>query len=48
VRVLEYNHRAIAAYTKCGFVVERVERDSLIIGDERHSDAIMRVSTRES
>jgi RimJ/RimL family protein N-acetyltransferase len=38
LRVLEYNHRAIAVYKKCGFAVERVEQDSVTVGDQSHSD----------
>jgi len=44
LRVLDYNQRAIAAYKKCGFVVERVERNLLTTGDERRSDFIMRIT----
>jgi RimJ/RimL family protein N-acetyltransferase len=45
LRVLEYNHRAIAAYRKAGFLAERLERDSLAVGDERYSDVVMRASS---
>ena len=48
LRVLDYNHRAIAAYKKSGFVVERVERDSVMVAGKRHSDLVMRASAHQS
>jgi len=47
LRVLEYNQRAIAVYKKCGFAVQRVEQESVTVGDQRHSDLIMCISARE-
>ncbi|MDB2369272.1 GNAT family N-acetyltransferase [Octadecabacter sp.] len=41
VRVLDYNTRAIAAYTKLGFVVEGRERQAARVGDVYHDDIIM-------
>jgi RimJ/RimL family protein N-acetyltransferase len=41
LRVLEYNHRAIASYEKCGFVREGVERESAYVAGEWYSDVIM-------
>lgn len=47
LRVLEYNHRAIASYEKCGFVREGIERDSAHVADQWHSDVIMGVLEHE-
>jgi RimJ/RimL family protein N-acetyltransferase len=41
LRVIEYNARAIAAYTKAGFVIEGRERQSARVGDAWHDDVIM-------
>ncbi len=40
-RVLAFNDRATAAYEKVGFVIEGRERESALIGKERHDDLIM-------
>lgn len=40
-RVLAFNHRAIAAYKKLGFVQEGRERQSARIGAEWHDDIIL-------
>lgn len=37
LRVLEYNARAIHAYEKCGFRVEGVLRDEMLVGDTWHA-----------
>lgn len=47
LRVLEYNHRAIRCYEKCGFRVEGVERESARVGDQWHNDVIMGVLASE-
>jgi RimJ/RimL family protein N-acetyltransferase len=47
LRVLTYNHRAIACYEKCGFVREGVERESALVAGEWHSDAIMSILEHE-
>lgn len=41
IRVIDYNARAIAAYTKLGFRVEGREREAAQVGDVRHDDIIM-------
>jgi len=41
--VLEYNHRAIACYRRCGFVQEGVLRDTALVAGEWHSDVIMSI-----
>lgn len=41
--VLEYNHRAIACYRKCGFVQEGIARDSALVAGEWHSDVTMSI-----
>jgi len=43
LRVLASNGRAIRCYEKCGFQREGVERDSVLIDGEWHSDVIMSV-----
>jgi [ribosomal protein S5]-alanine N-acetyltransferase len=47
LRVLDFNHRAIACYRKCGFIEEGRERDSALIGGEWHSDVLMSVLEHE-
>lgn len=47
LRVLAYNERAIAAYKKCGFAVEGVERDSALVAGEWHDDVIMSILDRD-
>ena len=46
-RVLAFNTRAIAAYTKVGFVEEGRERESARIGDAWHDDVIMGLLARD-
>jgi ribosomal-protein-alanine N-acetyltransferase len=41
LRVLTDNHRAIAAYEKCGFVREGIERETLLARGEWRSDLMM-------
>ena len=41
VRVLSYNHRAIRAYEKCGFVREGVERETAFVNGAWHDDVMM-------
>lgn len=43
LRVLDFNRRAIAAYEKCGFVREGVERDGAFIAGEWQTDVIMSI-----
>ena len=47
LRVLAFNHRAIACYKKCGFIEEGLERDTALIGGEWHSDVLMSVLEQE-
>jgi RimJ/RimL family protein N-acetyltransferase len=47
LRVLEFNHRAIACYERCGFVREGVERDGGWIAGEWQSDVIMSILEHE-
>jgi len=48
LRVLAFNTRAIACYTKCGFVEEGRERESVLVGDDWHDDVIMGLLAREA
>jgi [ribosomal protein S5]-alanine N-acetyltransferase len=41
--VLEYNHRAIACYKKCGFVQEGVARETTLVAGHWHNDVIMSI-----
>ena len=41
LRVLAFNHGAIASYRKCGFVQEGRERDSCWLDGQWHDDIIM-------
>lgn len=41
--VLQYNHRAITCYIKCGFVQEGVARESALVAGEWHSDITMSI-----
>jgi ribosomal-protein-alanine N-acetyltransferase len=43
LRVLAFNQRAIACYTKCGFVPEGVEREGAWIGGQWQSDLLMSI-----
>jgi RimJ/RimL family protein N-acetyltransferase len=45
--VLDYNHRAIRAYEKCGFVREGVERDSTLVDGAWQSHVMMGILERE-
>lgn len=47
VRVLEYNERAIRCYEKCGFVRERIERESAWVNGQWHNDLIMGILEHE-
>jgi RimJ/RimL family protein N-acetyltransferase len=41
IRVLAYNHRAIRAYEKCGFVIEGREREAAFVNGAWHDDVMM-------
>lgn len=47
LRVLAYNHRAIACYKKCGFVQEGVEREGALIAGQWQNDVIMSILEHE-
>jgi len=47
LRVLEFNHRAIRCYEKCGFVREGLEREGALIAGEWQSDVIMSILEQE-
>lgn len=47
VRVLAYNHRAIRAYEKCGFVLEGCERETAFVDGHWHDDIMMGVLAHE-
>lgn len=47
LRVLTDDHRAIAAYEKCGFVREGIERETLRDGDAWRSDLSMSILESE-
>ncbi len=47
LRVLEYNHRAIKCYEKCGFVIEGKEREGALIEGKNETDLIMSILKRE-
>lgn len=47
VRVLAYNHRAIRAYEKCGFVTEGRERETAFVDGHWHDDIMMGVLAHE-
>jgi [ribosomal protein S5]-alanine N-acetyltransferase len=47
LRVLSYNTRAIAAYEKCGFMREGVEREGALVEGEWHSDVMMSILEQE-
>ena len=47
LRVLDFNHRAIACYEKCGFVQEGVEREGAWIAGEWQSDVMMSILEQE-
>ena len=45
--MLAFNEHAIAAYLKCGFVVEGRERESCLMDGRWHDDLIMGVLEHE-
>ncbi|WP_166244453.1 GNAT family N-acetyltransferase [Paenibacillus turpanensis] len=47
LRVLDYNHRAISCYEKCGFIKEGVEREGAWIEDKYETDVMMSILERE-
>ena len=47
LRVLTFNHRAIACYEKCGFVQEGIEREGALIAGEWQSDVMMSILEQE-
>lgn len=47
LRVLEYNHRAIKCYEKCGFIIEGTEREGALIEGKYETDLIMSMLDRE-
>jgi RimJ/RimL family protein N-acetyltransferase len=47
VRVVDYNHRAIRAYEKCGFVVEGREREAAFVDGQWHDDVMMGILDRD-
>ncbi|CEG27745.1 GNAT family N-acetyltransferase [Bacillus sp. B-jedd] len=47
LKVLEYNHRAIACYQKCGFMIEGKEREGALIEGRFETDVMMSILDRE-
>ena len=47
LKVLEYNHRAIRCYEKCGFQQKGVLRESAFIDGTFYNDLIMGILDRE-
>lgn len=47
VSVRAYNHRAIRAYQKCGFVIEGREREAAWVNAQWHDDVVMGLLDRE-
>lgn len=47
LRVLSFNHRAIASYLKCGFVEEGREREAAFVDGAWHDDVIMGILAHE-
>ena len=43
LRVLDFNHRAITCYQKCGFVEEGIERETYFSDGKWHNDIIMSI-----
>jgi RimJ/RimL family protein N-acetyltransferase len=43
VRVLAYNTRAIAAYEKCGFIIEGRERETALVDGKWYDDIMMAI-----
>jgi RimJ/RimL family protein N-acetyltransferase len=48
VRVVDYNHRAIRAYEKCGFVIEGREREAALVDGRWYDDVMMGLLDREN
>jgi [ribosomal protein S5]-alanine N-acetyltransferase len=47
LRTLTYNTRAIRCFEKCGFVREGIERETIFLEGEWHSDVIMSILDHE-
>lgn len=47
LKVLDYNHRAIKCYEKCGFKIDGILRESALIEGKYHSDIIMSIINPE-
>jgi [ribosomal protein S5]-alanine N-acetyltransferase len=47
LRVLAFNERAIACYTKCGFVIEGRERETALIDGTWYDDVMMSILEHE-
>jgi len=47
LRVLDYNHRGIALYKKCGFTIDGIDREGAKIQGEYHSDIYMGILKSE-
>ncbi|MBB4005775.1 RimJ/RimL family protein N-acetyltransferase [Rhizobium taibaishanense] len=47
IRVLAYNERATRAYQKCGFIVERRERETAFVDGVRQDGLMMGILSRE-
>jgi len=47
VRVIEYNMRAIRAYTKSGFVIEGTEREAAFVDGNWYNDIMMEMLDHE-
>ena len=47
VRVVDYNHRAIRAYEKCGCVIEGREREAALVDGRWYDDVMMGMLDRE-
>lgn len=47
LKVLEYNKRAIACYSKCGFIKEGVEREGALIEGKWETDVLMSILENE-
>ena len=47
LRVLDYNHRAIATYRACGFVEEGRERETCFLDGRWYDDVVMAVLEHE-
>lgn len=47
LRVLAFNERAIACYTKCGFVIEGKERETALLDGTWYDDVMMSILDHE-